>query len=232
MLGLQKCDRTKPDARLLAIPLVVLIPWKTWIPLTTSITVSLKHGMCVAWQGDRSCCRDVHWCTRVSSSLGAPQKGQQNGGMIFSVCCVHRACRAACSAWKDSGCRWRVHSMRLRLAVRRRVRFCSAQAKSKQIQRRDRIFTLVADTNSVTHSMQRKSRCCKLDGKVISDLEVLLREWVQNFSSFKDRDNTWLGRASLEGRSACIEEWWYVAGCSIFNWRGSQMMFLGRYGFS
>ena len=31
--------------------------------------------------------------------------------------------------------------MRLRLAVRRRVRFCSAQAKRKQIQRRDRIFT-------------------------------------------------------------------------------------------
>ena len=45
-----------------------------------------------------------------------------------------------------------------------------------------------------------------MGGKVISDLEVLLREWVQNFSSFKDRDNTWLARASLEGRSACIEE--------------------------
>ena len=67
---------------------------------------------------------------------------------------------------------------------------------------------LVADTSSVTHSTQRKSRCCKLvvDGKVISDPEVLLREWVQNFSSFKDRDSTWLARASLEGKSACIEE--------------------------
>ena len=61
-----------------------------------------------------------------------PIKGQQDGGMIFSVHCVHRADQLV-QLGRRLVVHWRVRSMRLRWVMRRRVRFCAAQAKSSVV---------------------------------------------------------------------------------------------------
>jgi len=70
---------------------------------------------------------------------------------------------------------------RLRRAVRRRVRFCAARAERLRIQRRDRMFA--SGNRFRFRTPRRRKRCCKLvvDGKVVSDPEVLIGEWVEHF---------------------------------------------------
>jgi len=102
-----------------------------------------------------------------------------------TLSCLCTQSRAARAAWKEAGCPLEgplyEEKGRLRRAVRRRVRFCAARAERLRIQRRDRMFA--SGNRFRFRTPRQRKRCCKLvvDGKVVSNPEVLIGEWVEHF---------------------------------------------------
>ena len=80
------------------------------------------------------------------------------------------------------------------------MRFCTALTERMHIQRRDRMFAS-GNTRRFNTPMQKKSRCGNLfvNGKVVSDPEVLLDVWVKHFSELaKSRQDEMPGMAELQ----------------------------------
>jgi len=132
-----------------------------------------------------------------------------------TLSCLYTQSRAARAAWKEAGCPLEgplyEEKGRLRRAVRRRVRFCAARAERLRIQRRDRMFA--SGNRFRFRTPRRRKRCCKLvvDGKVVSDPEVLIGEWVEHFRELaKSRRDG----ASMTGTSRLLMRTIYVAGAT------------------
>ena len=71
----------------------------------------------------------------------------------------------------------------LRRMVRRRVRFCTANAERGRIRRREKLFV---EKNRSRFNHHRSSvECSKLlvDGVLPTDTEILLPEWLRHFES-------------------------------------------------
>ena len=110
--------------------------------------------------------------------------------------------RSAHRAWKDAGCPSEgslfEEKGRLRGAVRRRVIFCAAKAERMRIQRRDKMFTAGAKSQT---AWQKCNRCSKLivDGDVISSPQSLMEVWAHHFSNLaKSKVGESLGLQELQ----------------------------------
>ena len=87
---------------------------------------------------------------------------------------------------------------RLRGAVRRRVIFCAAKAERMRIQRRDKMFTAGAKSQT---AWQKCNRCSKLivDGDVISSPQSLMEVWAHHFSNLaKSKVGESLGLSNVD----------------------------------
>ena len=75
--------------------------------------------------------------------------------------------------------------IRLRSAVRKRVRWCAAKAERLRHQRRDRVFA-TQDSRRFMTPQRRKARCSKLviGGETVQDSETLLKIWAGHFGPY------------------------------------------------
>ena len=119
-----------------------------------------------------------------------PSKRQHWRDPTLASLCVQSS--QARRVWKEAGspCVGPLYEEKchLRRAVRKRIRFCSAQAENRRIQKRDSMFAS-KDKSHFRLPQNRKRIHTKLqvDGKLVEDKESLLRAWSQHFENLAER---------------------------------------------